>query len=166
MIHWLLINNNWRYSIIILYSIGINNGRALYFNTVLCFVVFFLSRTKFPQNATSPLIRNSVPLQHPEQTIPDTTGFQRKLLLFFLKRTVHHSPHPTDSTESTEIIGCFRECPLIGQNFFYGLCLHQELWLLSLVNKCLLRKGFWRDTASFWQVKMAQKNHFYCEMWH
>ena len=74
-------------------------------STSSCVSLFFLSRTNFPQNATSPLIRNSVPLQHPEQTIPDTTGFQRKLLLFFLKRTVHYSPDPT---ESTEIFGCVR----------------------------------------------------------
>ena len=74
-------------------------------STPSCVSLFFLSRTNFPQNATSPLIRNSVPFQHPEQTIPDTTGFQRKLLLFFLKLTVHHSPHPADSTE---IFGCVR----------------------------------------------------------
>ena len=81
-------------------------------STPFCVSLFFLSRTKFPQKATLPLIRNSVTLQHPEQTIPDTTGFQRKLLLFFLKPTVHHSPHPTDSTE---IFGCVRKCHLIGR---------------------------------------------------
>ena len=83
-------------------------------STPSCVSLFFLSRTKFPQNATSPLIRINVPFQHTKQTIPNTTAFQKKLLLFFLKCTVHHSPHPTDSTE---IIGCVRECPLIGQNF-------------------------------------------------
>ena len=76
-------------------------------STPSCVSLFFLSRTNFPQNATSPLNRNSVPLQHPEQTISDTTGFQRKMLLFFLKRTVHHSPHP-HPTDSTKIFGSVR----------------------------------------------------------
>ena len=40
---------------------------------------------------------NPEPLQHPEQTIPDTTRFQRNLLLFFLKCSVHHLPHPTEN---------------------------------------------------------------------
>ena len=56
-----------------------------------CVSLFFLSRTNFPQNATSLLIRNNVPLQHPEQTIPDITGFQKKLLLFIL---------PTEDTDT------------------------------------------------------------------
>ena len=86
-------------------------------STPSCVLLFFLSRTKFPQNAILPLIRNNVPFQHTKQTIPDTTAFQKKMLLFFLKCTVQHSPHPTDYTESTEIIGCVRKCPLIGQKF-------------------------------------------------
>ena len=56
-------------------------------STPPCVSLFFLSRTKFPQNATSPLIRNNVPFQHTKQTIPDTTAFQKKMLLFFLKCT-------------------------------------------------------------------------------
>ena len=83
-------------------------------STPSCVLLFFLSRTNFPQNATLPLIRNNVPLQHTEQTIPDTKGFQRKLHLFFLNCTVHNSPHPTDSTD---IFGCVHECNFIGQKF-------------------------------------------------
>ena len=97
----------------------INNGRART-STPSCVSLFFLSRTNFSQNATSPLIRNNVLLQHPEQKIPDTTGFQRKLLLFFLKRTVHHLPHHTDSTE---IFGWVCKCHLIGRKFLLRIVL-------------------------------------------
>ena len=100
-------------------------------STPSCVSLLFLSRTNFPQNATSPLIRNSVPLQHPEQTIPDTTGFQRKLLLFYLKRTVHNSPHPTDSRE---IFSCIRKCRLIGRK-----C------LLRIVSTSRLKASFTRE---------------------